>query len=491
MENLLLRINKDTDMLTKKISLISVALCVFLISTFTAEKSPDYAYLSAVRGTVYVTKADKDKKMKARPGMKMKKGDEVRTMAGSMTVVSYPNGSKSIVRERSLFTFDGLKADKKDFKVNINMKTGSIRSTISKLGKNHGFILQTPNVVAGVRGTDFEVNDKGVRVYKGKVEVKDKKTGKKLAVGEGQKAEVSESGGIEQKEITKEEQKEAAQEEKKVAQEEKKAEKAVEKQIEQNEKEEKQDAGSGDSGKPGDTNAVVSQSNAEPAKSDADPTISIALTESAPYKVNVTSQAGNTLEIKVNGTTVVQEELSSDSASFDISDAVALEEGETSKQFTVTAQVKGPTGNSSTATAKLTINKLCPEAFVNLLLPITLPNLQGVTESGSTIKIAVNGSTVIEEELSTGTFKFNIESELNEDPYGETPNSIQVDVNNSCGNSASASATVIYDKTKPVIDISAEVDGDIVYFEGSIGEAGTLTVNGNVISLDSKYSISV
>ncbi|MFC1503955.1 FecR domain-containing protein [Spirochaetota bacterium] len=128
--------------------------------------------------------------------------------------------------------------------------------------------------------------------------------------------------------------------------------------------------------------------------------------------------------------------------------------------------------------------------FLKLITPVTVPYLAGVSEKGNTIKVLINGSAVIDDELLSASFKFNIESYLNEDPYGEVDNAILVIVKNADGMTAAAGATVLYDRTKPAVDISYDIEDSRVYFSGSIGESGTLLINGEKIALDGSGNIA-
>lgn len=89
---------------------------------------------------------------------------------------------------------DGIQTDR------LMLQKGTVFAKVAKLDKKSAFAIQTPTLVAGVRGTQFmtEADENGqgkVAVIEGKVGV-ESKTGKTEEVGAGEQAEVSPTGGI-------------------------------------------------------------------------------------------------------------------------------------------------------------------------------------------------------------------------------------------------------------------------------------------------------
>lgn len=83
---------------------------------------------------------------------------------------------------------------------------GSVFAKVAKLEKSSSFAIQTPTLVAGVRGTQFmtEVGANGqgkVAVTEGKVAVASSQTGKTTEVKEGEQVQVTEKGSLEQAKI--------------------------------------------------------------------------------------------------------------------------------------------------------------------------------------------------------------------------------------------------------------------------------------------------
>ncbi|GAB4422635.1 MAG: hypothetical protein OHK0011_01800 [Turneriella sp.] len=87
----------------------------------------------------------------------------------------------------------------------LMLQKGTVFAKVAKLDKKSSFAIQTPNLVAGVRGTQFmtEADETGkgkVAVIEGTVGV-ESSTGKTEEVSEGEQAEVSSTGGIVQNKI--------------------------------------------------------------------------------------------------------------------------------------------------------------------------------------------------------------------------------------------------------------------------------------------------
>jgi hypothetical protein len=83
----------------------------------------------------------------------------------------------------------------------LMLQKGTVFAKVAKLDKKSSFAIQTPTLVAGVRGTQFmtEADESGkgkVAVIEGKVGVESSTTGKTEEITEGEQAEVSSTGDI-------------------------------------------------------------------------------------------------------------------------------------------------------------------------------------------------------------------------------------------------------------------------------------------------------
>lgn len=366
-------------MLKKTLLFVVPLLFIFLNAQTTAR-------LAVLSGQVQITR--KGVQRQAPKVTVVAKGDSIRTMAGARAVIRYQNGSTSQLRPNTQIIIDNLSGEGGQTQVQLSLQNGSLMNSVKKLQKKETMEIYTPSIVAGVRGTQFDLGANYIKVIEGKVEVKSKDGGDSVDVDEGEKLEADENGELGEKEELSDEEKSELKEESE------EQEKSVTEIIEDNQE--------------------------------------------------------------------------------------LLEEEENKEEESRTNAQSGST----------------TPPFVSLVTPVQIPNLQGVSTRGATITVKINGRQAFKETLSSASFRFNILSELNEDPYGEEVNTIEVNAENESG-TARASATVIYDKTRPVIDVDYEIDGSQIYFYGGIGEAGTLSLNGENIQIDSSgniqagYSLSI
>ncbi len=138
------------------------------------------------RGDVYVVRAGHV--IVAKKGTALKVGDVVRVGDRSFAKLKYYDGSYVRVAPGSVLKIKDEKG--------IYLSRGRVLSKIRKVLGKKGFYVSTQTAVAGVRGTEFEVNVKSdseveVVVYEGKVEVVDLRTMKKALVEKGKALKLS------------------------------------------------------------------------------------------------------------------------------------------------------------------------------------------------------------------------------------------------------------------------------------------------------------
>ena len=138
---------------------------------------------------------------KAVKGAILQQGDSIQTGPKSQVDIMLPGkiliriDQNTTVAMRSFATAaDGSQADK------LYLQRGLIFAKVTKLGQHSTFAIQTPTIVAGVRGTEFltATDEKGagkVAVTEGKVAVQAGQ-GAEQAIDAGQQANVSESGSV-------------------------------------------------------------------------------------------------------------------------------------------------------------------------------------------------------------------------------------------------------------------------------------------------------
>ncbi len=107
-----------------------------------------------VKGDVKVQKAGKSEWDVAKKNMLLAAGDTAKTGAGAAVEVSFDNENKNLVRleEGSTMVLRGKMLKQ------IELPQGRIRSLVKKLEKESSFEIKTPTIVAGARGSGWDVS---------------------------------------------------------------------------------------------------------------------------------------------------------------------------------------------------------------------------------------------------------------------------------------------------------------------------------------------
>jgi len=125
---------------------------------------------------------------KATNGMKLKLKDKIKTgNNGKASLILYESAIISLKPNTEIMISDLSK----DLAI-IKQSKGTTWNKFTGLSGLRGLEVETPTTVATVRGTEFKVSAKQVIVAEGNVEVKNKLTGAKKFVGQGEKASISE-----------------------------------------------------------------------------------------------------------------------------------------------------------------------------------------------------------------------------------------------------------------------------------------------------------
>ena len=137
--------------------------------------------LVAVKGPVWVRPPD-DEEYRARAGERVPAGTRIRTGADGQAEIELADGSTLVVRDRSSIQLSGLQRQREK-KTSLLIFFGRVWNRISRsIGKQARYEINTPVLVAGVRGTRFEagVGDDGsvrIVVQEGVVAVTDDQGG--------------------------------------------------------------------------------------------------------------------------------------------------------------------------------------------------------------------------------------------------------------------------------------------------------------------------
>lgn len=145
---------------------IIVTLMVVLLFAGSAAADGTGGHLIEVNGKVWIQAPGADKKI-ARSGITLAPGTKILTGPDGKAEVSLDDGSIVVVQQNSSMVLSGIKRQKKK-KTSILIFFGRIWNKVSKaVGGRAGYEVNTPIVVCGVRGTEFETavaDDGSVRV---------------------------------------------------------------------------------------------------------------------------------------------------------------------------------------------------------------------------------------------------------------------------------------------------------------------------------------
>lgn len=132
------------------------------------------ATIDSFRGSVAVKKVNKKAWESITKDTLLQEGDELLTLEKSYVIVKFPDGSMTKVTENTQILFEKLRKSKEGkILVSIVIQKGGTYNIVQKMVAGSSFEVKTGSVTAGVRGTEFEVenvNDKPVvNVWSGEV----------------------------------------------------------------------------------------------------------------------------------------------------------------------------------------------------------------------------------------------------------------------------------------------------------------------------------
>ncbi len=136
--------------------------------TFTVEKdkvdpygaAPGRGRIESIKGNVEIKRAGMPQFSKARKGMEIEPGDEIRTGSRAKAVLTLETTAVNGIAENSLFSLKQLEVnpETKLIQTKIGIPKGKLWSEVGRLKtKDSSFEVETPTAVTGVRGTVFLV----------------------------------------------------------------------------------------------------------------------------------------------------------------------------------------------------------------------------------------------------------------------------------------------------------------------------------------------
>lgn len=136
-----------------------IAPAAFVTQAFAAKEAVRTAKVLLVQGDVKVQKSGKTEWDTAKPGLALADGDTIKTFKSSAIEISFDKDNKNLVRleENSTAILRGKALNR------IELPEGRIRSLVKNLKKESSFDIKTPTVVAGARGSGWDVIATGKR----------------------------------------------------------------------------------------------------------------------------------------------------------------------------------------------------------------------------------------------------------------------------------------------------------------------------------------
>src|SRR3989339_606257 len=173
---------------------VLVLVLMFCLTTAAFAVELSTAKISAVTGVAETSKIDENKKQVWSPvkvDLVLNQGDEIRTREGKVEL-TFEDGSKINLKENTSLSLNKLKDKDQTGDTIVKLWIGKIRSKFTIQKDDSTFQVQTKNIIAAVKGTDFsldaDTNGSDLVVFDGIVSMKDPIGKKEIFVKAGEKA---------------------------------------------------------------------------------------------------------------------------------------------------------------------------------------------------------------------------------------------------------------------------------------------------------------
>lgn len=178
----------------KYLLLITLSLICFYLG------AQNIAVIAGMKGKIIIVRNNHN--INAKTGEIIKNNDEIQSGEESYAAIRFvDNGATTKLFPNSILVINANKSGKTLNKTNSIVK-GTAHSKVTP--KTGNYIVETPNTVASVKGTDFltafENNITTVGVYEGEVEIKSKNTEKTVRSKANEVYSVDEKGNLNQAE---------------------------------------------------------------------------------------------------------------------------------------------------------------------------------------------------------------------------------------------------------------------------------------------------
>ena len=150
------------------ISIIILFLAVFIMlkannlnfrSPIIVRENPTVTF---AMGETEYSKKDSSEWHEIEIGSVLKEGQSVRTGFDGVVDLKFTNGTVMRITENSFLALDDISLTK----ISVNLRNGGLVSRFTKIFSNQKFSIDTPSMVAGIRGTELIINtdDKGTSI---------------------------------------------------------------------------------------------------------------------------------------------------------------------------------------------------------------------------------------------------------------------------------------------------------------------------------------
>jgi len=182
-------------------------LMILLATAFVACKEQAKPVTTHAAAVVFVVGSDAriftaKGETKAVKGAILHEADKVQTGKKSQVDLLLPNNILIRIDQNSTVEMKEFRLGEGGIQTDrLMLQKGTVFAKVAKLDKKSAFAIQTPTIVAGVRGTQFmtEADESGqgkVAVIEGKVAVESAKTGKTEEVTEGEQVQLNDTGNL-------------------------------------------------------------------------------------------------------------------------------------------------------------------------------------------------------------------------------------------------------------------------------------------------------
>ncbi|AYR07381.1 sigma factor regulatory protein, FecR/PupR family [Leptospira borgpetersenii serovar Hardjo-bovis str. Sponselee] len=210
-ENKIMSIPTNTNILPfpRMVWLTAAAVLLFMIGVWFSfripKAKPEIVQGTSLKAVIVFVKGQasvvRDVQTKLHRGDLLNESDVILTNAGGAVDIGLTDSSVIRVKENSRLILKEL-GENNGSQIRINLTAGRLLNVVEKEKKGSNFYVETPSVVAGVRGTSFEVsasqNESTVFVAEGAVEVISLNTAGKIYTLESTKLiTVNKNGEIE------------------------------------------------------------------------------------------------------------------------------------------------------------------------------------------------------------------------------------------------------------------------------------------------------